>query len=86
MEDLKTLFAGRTRLSDAPKTPHTAIFFKPKCHPDHKALVREALGFEKSRIYFKSFIHFNLHELEILRQYGLKHKHDGILQVRSMKY
>lgn len=85
MEDLKTLFAGRTRLPEAPKTPHTIIFFKPKQLPEHKAMVRGVLEFE-CKLYFKGSIHFNNDALAILRKYGLKHKHDGAYRVRAVKY
>jgi len=85
MEDLKALFVGRTRLMEVPKTPHTIIFFKPKQLPEHKTSIRQALEFE-CKLYLKGFIHFDLADLEVLRKYGLKHKHEGALQIRAVKY
>jgi len=91
MEILIALFEGRARLSSKPEDdkPYTFISFMPnhglKENGEIRQAVRGTFGFTGNGMYFQGWINFNRDQLALLRQFRIKHKHEGKLQVTTFK-
>lgn len=94
MEALKTIFEGKVRFAEEPKDnkPYTFISFMPNRKsqgakdPESRKAVREAFGFPGKGMWFQGWINFKHDHLALMRQFRLKHKHEGALRVPELKY